>query len=517
MHRLPRWLSLLGLLFTIQPPAPASAVVFDGTRVIVRFGDPLPEGAGEFFSLGTAPRISPNGQVVFGAQTSAGGQSSGILRGSGPNDLATIALEDWPTPDANGYFPALWHWYTAINANDEVAFWTTLSGALGGAAQGIFRGTGGPAGLTKIIRTGDVLPDDGGAASPTTDALAMNNAGEVAFTASLGVYRGNGTPDGVVEIAGYGDDAPGGDGTLAGPSGARLAVNDAGQVAFNGTISGSSADRGIFRGDGGALEQIARDGAASPDGNGAMIVALNPVMNSEGLVAFAANLYGTSGGTADAAGLFVGDGTNLALIARRGALTPSGNGRFLDFDPSLAINDSGQVLFFSTITGASGGSTAGLFRGDGEQLVEIARASDPTPSGLGVLRSFQANTSSPPTMALNEKGQVAFVAGIDLQNGGAPNDAGGLFLHDDETGLHEVVRSGDALLDLGTVETVTFAGGTDNESSGLSDDGSVAYGALNAVLIAPTVAPEPDAALLGASTIIALSLLSSRRRDSRSR
>jgi hypothetical protein len=406
------------------------------------------------------------------------------------------------------------HGYTAINANDEVAFWTTLSGALGGAARGIFRGTGGPAGLTKIIRTGDVLPDDGGAASPTTDTLALNNTGEVAFTASGEVYRGGGTPGGLVKIATYGEAAPGGDGTIGTPSGARLAFNDAGQVAFIATIPGSAATWGIFRGDGGDLEQIARDGTPSPDGNGVLIVGF-PAMNSGGDVAFFASLVGTTGGTADATGIFVGDGTNLSVIARRGALTPSGNGRFLEIDPAIAINDAGAVLFFSTITGASGGSTAGLFRGDGAQLVEIARASDPTPSGLGVLRSFQATTNSPPTMALNDKGQVAFVAGIDLQNGGSPNDAGGLFLHDDETGLHEVVRSGDALLDLGTVTTVTFAGGTDNENSGLSDDGSVAYGALNAVLIAPTVAPEPDAALLGASTLLALTLLSRRRSSSR--
>lgn len=507
---------LLALLAAqaLLSPTLAHAVVFEGTRVIVRFGDPLPEGAGEFFSLGTAPRISPNGQVVFGAQTSASGvQGSGIFRGSGPSDLVTIALEDWPTPDANGYFPALWHGYTAINANDEVAFWTTLSGALGGAARGVFRGTGGPDGLTKIIRTGDVLPADGGSASPTTDALALNNTGEVAFTASLGVYRGDGTPDGLVKIARSGEDAPGGDGTLGSPNGARLAFNDAGQVAFNATIPGSAAATGIFRGDGGDLEQIARDGVASPDGNGVLIVGL-PAMNGGGDVAFFAYLDATTGGTADNAGIFVGDGTSLGLIARRGALTPSGNGRFFDIDPGLAINDMGAVLFFSTITGASGGSNAGLFRGDGEQLVEIARAGDLTPSGQGVLRSFQLPTTTyPPVMALNEGGQVAFTAGIDLENGGAPNDAIGLFLHDDATGLHELVRSGDSLLDLGTVSNITFARGTDNESSGLADDGSVAYGALNAVL----VAPEPNIIATTGCAMLALSILVKGRRGPRTR
>src|SRR5262249_12386665 len=117
-------------------------------------------------------------------------------------------------------------------------------------------------------------------------------------------------------------------------------LNDLGQVAFTDALTG------MFRGDGSTIDPIARAGNPSPDGNGAfMLPFTTPAINNSGDVAFFASLSGTNGSTMDNQGIFIRKGDALQTIVRRGQTAPDGNGRFLDLNAEVAgvaVNESGQ-------------------------------------------------------------------------------------------------------------------------------------------------------------------------------
>jgi hypothetical protein len=182
-----------------------------------------------------------------------------------------------------------------------------------------------------------------------------------------------------------------------------------------------------------------------------------------GQVAFYATLAGTSGGTANDSGMFRGSGGAVTEIVREGDNTPSLDGtiRFLG-DTTYGMNNSGQVLFSSSLLGPSGGSSAdqALFRSDGTTLIEIAREGDITPSGFGSFTFFS-------NMAINNSGQALFKSGT----------TSGLYFYDDTLGLLEVVRNGQPLfgsiLQSFDYATTNYLG---DERDGFNDAGQVAYG-----------------------------------------
>ena len=181
-------------------------------------------------------------------------------------------------------------------------------------------------------------------------------------------------------IALPGDAAPDANGTLLG-FGTPAILNTSGQVAFFGVVTGTSGgttdDTGIFRGDGGSVTQIVREGQAAPDANGTFSGSFNPTLNDSGQAAFWGSLIGTSGGTTDDTGIFRGDGGSVTQIVREGQAAPDANGTFSFVNPTPALNASGQAAFTGFLTGTSGGGGSddfGIFRGDGVSLDQIARA-----------------------------------------------------------------------------------------------------------------------------------------------
>jgi len=214
------------------------------------------------------------------------------------------------------------------------------------------------------------------------------------------------------------------------------------------------------------------------------------------------------GGSSANAAIFRGDGTSLVVIARRGDLTPGGNGRLLDIQgTNFGFNDLGQVLFTSTITGAQNGSAAGLFRGDGVQLTTVARVNDPAPGGPGVFSKFE-----PETFALNDQGQAVFQAFIDLGDGGGTQDTEGLFLFDDVHGVRALARLGDLVPGAVTIGGLYFTGQANAfhaGPSGLNDQGVVAYrfaGNDGNYYIAITT-PEPGGEALAVTAVASLALV----------
>ena len=501
-------------------PAAAPATTLATTHVVAKTGDESPDGTGTFFQL-TTPVLGASGQAAFGANIYDQGflVGDGLLRASAPADLVLIARayalghdpSGWPAPDGNGYFSPLSTPETSVNGSGVVSFFSRLTATFAPSeGEGIFVGSGGQPGLVQIARGNEAVPN-------TTDVIfdlstpssvpCLNDAGLVAFKAGVSgsnvaqaILAGDGTAGSLVEVVRGGQPTPDGTATLFEFS-APTPINQSGQVAFAALFTPSGG--GFFRADGGQLTEIARAGDASPDGNGTFMFlgTVAPAFNDAGQAAFFANLTGTTGGSSDNAGIFRGDGSSLAVIARRGDPTPGGNGRLLDIDNDFAFNDLGQVLFESTITGAQNGSSAGIFRGDGGALTPIARLNDPAPGGPGVFSKF-LNT----TLALNGQGQAVFQASI---HGGSTQDTEGLFLYDDVRGLVAVARQNDAVPGASTVGGINFAGATFQGpgTSGLNDNGQVAYlmtgGDGNAYVV---IAPEPGgdglAAMSGASLLL---------------
>jgi hypothetical protein len=274
-----------------------------------------------------------------------------------------IAMTGDAAPDGNGSFSSFSG--TILNDAGQVAFWAELEGTSGGSAdgKGFFRGSGGA--LTQIARRSQAAPDGNGILGTLFLGVALNNAGEVAFTADL-----SDTSGGVLD------------------------------------------NRGIFRGSGGALTQIARKGQAAPDGNGSVsyLTDWQPELNDAGQAAFYASLIDTTGGTTDDSGIFRGSGGAVALIAREGQVAADNNGSFSSFSNNsgfvtrLNLNDAGVVAFSAALGGTCGPGNGGIFVGDGEEIAQVVLHGDTLAGGI----VSSANMS--PYSDINLFGQVVYEA-----------------------------------------------------------------------------------------------------------
>jgi hypothetical protein len=340
-----------------------------------------------------------------------------------------------------------------------------------------------PLGTTVVVAiSGDAAPDGNGNLSEFGTSPTLNDWGQVAFRANFTDSAGNFTGSGVVrgdgamltQIARTGQAAPDGDGNISsffvGNSFGLTALNNAGQVAFLASLSGTSGgtddnDR-IFRGDGVTLTQMASEAQSPPDGNGVFrnLGLSDPALNAAGQVAFRGVLTGTTGGTVDDVGIFRGDGSGLTQIVREGQAAPDGNGSFSNLFASL-LNDAGQVAFRFVLTGTSGGSAddSGVFRGDGGTLTLIARAGQDAPDGNGRFSNF--NNSLP---TLNSAGQVAFRFFLNNTSGGSADDTG-IFRGEGSSAPIQVAREGQAAPD----GNGTFSG---FDHPTLNDVGQTAFG-----------------------------------------
>ena len=502
----------------------AAPALGQSTRVLaLRYG-PAPDGNGAFDSF-DVPTLNNAGQLSFTAFVNGvTGAPNGLpfyqgaYRADGVAAPVEIARTGRAAPGTGGTFDALLDG-TFLSGGGQVAFHPTIRTTAGATpTDGIYRGDGAAAPVPVAV-AGQAVP--GGGTFALFGEPAINDAGRVAFRADVlpaagpprevGLFRDGLT--GVEPIARAGQAVPGGNGTFA--TLGRPAINKPAQVAFAAnlanTTGGTADDRGVYRGDGATLTQIARRGEAAP-GGGTFAALGDVALNDPGQVAFYASVAGTPGGSSDDTGLFLGDGSATPVrIAQEGQAPVGGNGRFLTLG-TPALNSSGLVAFFAGLSNTAGGSSddAGLFLGDGTSApVPIAREGRAAPDGNGVFSGF----GNP---ALNEAGQIAFYATLTNTAGGAADDAG-IYLYDDAIGLTQIARTGDVLG--GNVVTgLSFrdgAGVLGAAQSGLNEFGDVAFrfdlalgGGGVAVLSANTV-PEP--ASLGSLAVAATILLRRRR------
>lgn len=379
-----------------------------------------------------------------------------------------VAFSGDPAPDGEGtlYLPSSSRLPPTINHAGEVAFLGIQSNRKGGILR-----SGDAGNLLQIGRRDDVVPD-GTSSFRLFSNPALNDSGQVVFRSQLdgpnqesnfenGIFRGDGVSE-LVQIARTGDLAPDGDGTFDyffPTDGLAPRLNAAGQVAFFGSLSGTSSSfgfgSGVFLGDGHKILQIVREGDAAPDSNGSFARFADSLqrefaLNDAGQVAFNATLNDSSGGNSDGSGIFLGDGATFLQIARAGEPAPDGNGIFGTFIRSrrsgpmqIDINNAGQVIFFAHVfdTVDNRAVFRGLFLGDGTSTSQVARAGDPLAANGEVFGDFLIGRFA----TLNEAGQVAFLAPI--VNTDENTVVSGIFRGDGQTQPIEIVRSGDAAPD----------------------------------------------------------------------
>lgn len=474
------WLGMAAAFCLAAAPARATSPspgLRTETKVIATTGDPAPDGNGRFAAF-DAPFLNSSGTVAFRASLSGNGNDSdeGIYRGDGTT-LSQVARTPQVVPGGDGVFSSFG--FPTINESGQVAFgaFLTMTNSPNTNAA-IYRGTG--AELVEIVRAGQTLPDGVGTfrnSSVLIDQPLINNLGQVAFPASInggapssGIFQGDGTE--VVQIARRFQPASDGMGIFYAIDSVPT-QNNSGQVAFRIWYSDSPGDRGIFRSDGSDGVRIVRTGQAAPEGNGTFLgVSKYVAINDSGAVAF----YGTLS-SPTRQGVFLGTESTVLQIAREGQIAPDGNGA-LHFFGRPALNESGQVVFRASLSGTIGGNNdnQGLFRTDGTTLIQIVRSAQTAPDGNGTFK-FSTSVDSDLMPTINEKGQIAFATQL-FETAAGTSDNFGIFLFDDLSGLVQVARKGDSFLgstitSLGFNPNTHYSVGTSgHERSGFNKTGT---------------------------------------------
>ena len=341
-----------------------------------------------------------------------------------------------------------------------------------------------------VAEVGDVAPDGNGRFLRFGNPI-LNDAGQVAFTAELagtaggdadarGLFRVDPSADGadLVQLARSGQLTPDGDGLL-GTVNINISLNDAGAVAFRATIVGDGPPEGwdnalYVASPANGLSEVGREGRPLPGVGTFGALPVWAAINNAGTLAFPARLAGDVGGNPlTRAVLFRADPGRPPEPAVRGGDPAPGQGVFVYFSDA-AVNDAGQIAFAATLLGDAPALSAGVFRVDDGTVVSLARTGQPAPDGEGgfagtLVPPRVSSTFAPRPVSLNAVGTVAFTLGVDLTGDGQA-DLDGLFAADGDR-LAAVARVGQPAPGTGGA---VFAG---NLFGQINDAGQIAFSA----------------------------------------
>ena len=459
---------------------------------VVLSGSPSPAGGtyGSVSGAGSAVFINAAGQVEFSANVTGGSSTGGRFAGA-PGSIQAVALVGEAAPAGGNY--SVLGGPAPLNVAGQVAFQASLTG--GSSTLGIF--VGAPGSLQAAALQGTAAP--AGGSYNVLNVPVLDDSGRVAFHATLtggsateGIFAG--APGAVQAVALQGNAAPAG-GNYS--SFGFPVISTSGQLAFNANLTGGSAASGIFAGATGSVQTVALQGNAAPAGGNYSSLS-GPVINASGQVAFPANLTGGSATN----GIFAGTVGALQPIALQGSAAPAGGIYSTLSGP--ALNASGQLAFFATLTGGS--STQGIFSGTSGSLQTDALQGLLAPGGNGAIYSSLLG----PTL-FNDVGEVVFSANLS-GTGVVPSNNLGLYAGL-PGGVVEIVRKGDAI-DFGngsglhTVSNIFAAGGV------LNNSGDIVYSlaftdGTTGIFTSTIPVPEPSTLAL---TSVALTGIWFRRR-----
>lgn len=323
-----------------------------GITKIAAEGDRAP-GGGTLSGLGRhpIPAINAGGTVAFAAAVSGGKTVEGIFLSSGGR-LRPVAVAGEPAAGiVSGTFASVD--FPALNDRGDVAFLATVRRGRE-TVEAIYLRSAGR--LRKIVAQEDPAPAGGSFSG--FGAPVLNNAGMVAFAA---VVEGRGVPGGVFAfadgqvrmLAGAGDETPVG-GIFAKFS-ERVAVNDAGTVAFTALLKDAGAPSAVFLAEAGRLRKIVALGEAAPAGGTFSNFGFWPGLSARGGVAFTASVDPGPPAT----GVFVVGERGTRQLAAIGDVLP-GSGTLASFGlyPTATLGPAGHLTFATARTATGEGAEA---------------------------------------------------------------------------------------------------------------------------------------------------------------
>lgn len=402
-------------------PSHSGMFLFANNQITQLVRDQSAAFSGNAFTF-EPPSINDVGDIAFTADT-------GIFMKSGSTISKVAAIGD-PVPGGGtfAFFSG-----PLINHDKQVVFV-----ALTTVGSGIYASNGGT--LSKIVASGDTSPLGGQFFffNFLPANLSQNDAGQIAFSAFVSGPSGifvwsNGTL--TLPVANN-TVLPGGE-TLLGTN--TLNMNNAGDIAFEGSLSGEASNQ-ILLFSGGTLKQLTQTGQSAP-GGGHFEGGLTPWVNSTRQVAFVGRIAESNGG------VFLATGTQMSRVAGQGDPVP-GQPRYYSVPPQVGFNRRGTA----GILGGSFPGGTGLFLGRTTGTRLVAHLGDALPGG-GVLTGII-------TAAMNNNDQMAFEGqdsglGFDVVLGSANS-------------LTHIARTGDLSPDGGTF---SFLGG----SVSINNLGQVAF------------------------------------------
>jgi hypothetical protein len=119
------------------------------------------------------------------SNTSAGTANDDALYRLDVSSAIELIREGDPAPDGNGTLLAFTSARMALNNARQSLFPATIAGATNGASWGVFLAD--ETGITQVVRNGDPAPGGGTFVNLPSGAaeLALNDAGQAAFQASV--------------------------------------------------------------------------------------------------------------------------------------------------------------------------------------------------------------------------------------------------------------------------------------------------------------------------------------------
>jgi hypothetical protein len=225
-------------------------------------------------------------------------------------------------------------------------------------------------------------------------------------------------------------------------------INAAGRTAFEPTIAGpgvtTSNDTGLWKEGSGTLTLIARESEQAVGMPAGVVYFGSPfrtVLNSSGHVAIYDLVTGSGVTTSNNRGIWTDASGVLTRVVRSGTQAPGAatGVNFAIITPVPQFNDAGNVLFFSSLTGAGvhSGNDQGVWLYAAGSTSLIAREGSPapgTPAGV-TFDNFSGG-------GLNMAGQTVIYAGLAGDSVDSTNDSG-LWVGS-PTSVVLKVRAGDA-------------------------------------------------------------------------
>jgi hypothetical protein len=307
-------------------------------------------------------------------------------------------------------------WRPVLGAAGHVAFYANLTGTSGGTLDNsaIFVSNSNGTAVSRVVQKGDIVADGTEAMVWFSLVPALNPSGRVAFvtgfstTSTDAILSGDGI---TLDLIARSTTAPAGPGEaplrdFAGTD--EVMMNSYGMVAFTARAEFpvNGFQRVVMKAGVGTPQVVAVSGMEVSGGYTLGSINAHPCINDAGLVAYEARINGTSGN-----GLLIGD----TLIAKNGDPLPGGIGTFFSFNQHpFALNQSGQLAFEVQINVPVLGYGNGLFFYDPPGgLQEIARLGTPflgsTITDVGFAGTTTYGVLPPGMNGLNDSGEVAFL------------------------------------------------------------------------------------------------------------